>query len=128
MKVKRSRHIVISENEKIKAKNTKSATREEVRGTEHKFTLNTREMDSRIKELERKIKEYKSLQSHDTVSTDRLSEYKIQRPSLLGMDSIRRSPHWRNIGSQLGFTTEELDEIEKQKTKEKLSKMLHQWV
>ena len=131
MKVKRGRHIVILENEKlleIIVKNTKSAIREEARRTEeHKFTVNTQEMNSRIKESEHRIKEYESLQSHDMVPTDRLSEYEIRHLQFSGLQSIKRSPHWRNIGSQLGFTTEELDGIEKDKTKDKLFKMLNQW-
>ena len=82
MKVKRHCHIVISDNDKMLktiVKSTKSAAREEASRTEeHKFTVNTQEMDSKIKQLEQRIKEYESLQSRVTVPTDRLSDYKIQ--------------------------------------------------
>ena len=54
-KVKRNHHIVVSENEKMLEmifESTKSAVSEEARRTkEHKFIVNTQEMDSKIKEL-----------------------------------------------------------------------------
>ena len=133
MKVKRDCHVVVLENERmleVIIKSNKSAEREEARGIEeHKLTVDTQEIDSRIKQLEQKIKEYESPQTHGTVPADRLSDYEIRR--LHGPQSIRWSPHWRNIGSHLGFTTEELDEIDSgkdKKKKDKLFKMLHQWV
>ena len=85
-----------------------------------------------MKELEHAVKEYKSFQTQGSmVPTDRLSGYEIGRLQQLqwhGLQSIKRSPHWRSIGSDLGFTTEELDEIERDKTKDKLFKVLQQWV
>ena len=58
-------------------KNTKSATREKARRVEeHKFTVNTQEIDSRIKQLEQRIKEYESPKTQCMVPADRLSDYK----------------------------------------------------
>ena len=59
-------------------KNTKSATREKARRVEeHKFTVNTQEIDSRIKQLEQRIKEYESPKTQCMVPADRLSDIKI---------------------------------------------------
>ena len=53
---------------------------------------------------------------------DRLSDYEV-RNLLPCLKSINQSPHWRSIESHLGFTTEELDEIERdKKMKDKLFK------
>ena len=134
MKVKRSRHTLVLENERILeriVRNTKSAAREEARGTEeHKFTVNTQDIDSRIKKLEQRIKEYESpqTQTRGMVPADRLSGYE-ERHVQFELQSIKWSPYWRSIGSHLGFTTKELDGIEKdKKEKDKLFKMLHQWI
>ena len=81
MKVKRDRHVVVLENERMLeaiVKSNKSAEREEARGIEeHKLTVDTQEIDSRMKQLEQKIKEYESPQTHGTVPADRLSDYEI---------------------------------------------------
>ena len=103
--------------------------KDEMRTKEREVTQTIQEKDSRIKELEiQYCKESFLNQSHNVGPLDILNTGKIG----LVLTSLQRSGHkklidWRNLGSQLGFTTEELNEIDKDRSKDKLFKMLNDW-
>ena len=139
MKVKRGRNTVVLKTEKMLATvaqqnqaETWEKVKDEMRIKEREVTQTIQEKDLRIKELEIESKQYckESFlnQSHNVGPLDILNTGKIG----LVLTSLQRSGHkklidWRNLGSQLGFTTKELNEIDKDRSKDKLFKMLNDW-
>ena len=136
MKVKRGRNTLALKTEKMLtmvAQQSQAETwekaEEEMRIKERELVKTIQENTLRIKELELESKQYKeSLISLNVVPLDALKEYHIGWLCANGLRDHKKSPYWRNLGSQLGFTTKELDEIDKHPDKDKLYKMLYQWV
>ena len=140
MNVKRGRNTVVFKTEKMLetvAQQNQTATWEkaqkEIRIKEREFALTIQEKDLRMKELELESKKHKESflnQSHNVGPLDILREGTVG----LLLKPLQRSGHkklldryWRNLGSQLGFTTKELDEIDKDRSKDKLFAMLNEW-
>ena len=136
MKVKRGRNTVMLKTEKLLAvvarKNQAEVwekTREEIKTKEREFTLTLQEMKLRIKELEVESTQHKkSSQSPNMVPSDILKTRHVTRlHETMARSSKKISSDWRKLGSQLGFTTEELDKIGC-RSLDGLSLMLQEWV
>ena len=142
MKVKRGRTTAVLKTEKLLAgvATTWKKAKEEMRKTEQELTQTIHEKKLRIKELELESKQEnvssqplekdkESDQPFDVVPWDVLKQGHI----VWVCDSLRRrgdtrATYWIKLGYQLGFTRAELDEIYKNKTQEKLFRMLKQWI
>jgi hypothetical protein len=117
MKVKRGRNTVMLKTEKmlaIVAQQSNTAAwekaKEMLKAKEREITLNIQEKDLRIKELELELKQKQPV---DVIPSDILKEIDM---GILSR-SIENSKHdwslrWRDLGLQLGFTTDELDSNE----------------
>ena len=137
MKVKRGRNIVLLKTEKMLAvvaqKSQAEAlekANEEIRTKEREFTLTLQEMKLRLKELELESKQHKDLsQSPSVVPSDILKtdHVKALYESMARLLRSKKTIDWRNLGSQLGFTTEELEKISRKPLNE-LSVVLQEWV
>lgn len=129
MRVKRSRVTMVLKSEKIVAGVTAAwkKEKEEMRKTEQELTQIIHEKKLRIKELELETKQ------HDEIFFVRPLDLIRDRHVTFLKDALVRGSHnkppfWRNLGLQLGFTTEELEKIEQHKSKDKLYVLLFQWV
>ena len=136
MKVKRGRNTVVLKTEKMLAvvaqKSQAEAwerAKEERNIKEREFTLTLQEMKLRIKELEVESKQHKELsQSSSVVPSDMLKTcHTTTLHDNMVLTNKKISLQWKNLGLQLGFTTEELDRISSKKL-DGLSEVLQQWV
>ena len=128
MKVKRGRIIAKLKTEKMLAASLDKA-KEEMRAKERDLASIIQEKDLKIEELELDAKEHKgSTQSPNVVPSDILKKMHIERLRYFGFRDDKKSPFWRKLGSQLGFSTYELDEIERKSSKDKLFPLLYQYI
>ena len=129
MKVKRGRVITVLKTEKILVGVTATwkKAKEEMRRAEQELTQIIHEKKLRLKELELESKQHNELFFVHPLDLLRDSHVILLRNALVRL-SHNKPPIWRNLGLQLGFTTEELDKIENNKTKDKLHALLLQWV
>ena len=137
MKVKRGRNTVMLKTKKILAvvaqKSQAEAwekAKEEMETKEREFTLTLQEMKLRIKELELDSMQHKKAsQSPNMVPSDMLKTKHVTMLSETIVRSSRKiSSEWQKLGSQLGFTTEELDKIGHRRSMDGLSEMLKEWM
>ena len=127
MKVKRGRNTVVLNTENIFARvaqQLQAKANEMLKAKERELTLTIQEKDLRIKELEL---ESKQKNPHDVVPSDTLTA--IDMGTLA--TGIQRTKHnwsscWRDLGSQLGFTADELDKISNM-SGNPLFDMLYDW-
>ena len=138
MQAKRGRTTAINETRKIFAhlhgiyqqSQLKTEEKMKQREKEHKDLLQEKELQ--IRKLETESKQSKATpDSANPIPTDILNSDHIEKLH----DSIMKctdESHWRDIGSHLGFSTEELDSILKKtkdsilkKTKEKIKQHIH---
>jgi hypothetical protein len=131
MKVKRDRSTVMLKTEKMLAivaqqSNTTAweKAKEMLKSKEREVTLNIQERDLRIKELELELKQKQPV---DEIPSDILNYIDMGTLSR----SIQKSRHdwslcWRDLGLQLGFTTDELD-CNEYKSGNPLYNMLYAW-
>ena len=136
MKVKRGRNTVMLKTKKMLAvvaqKSQAEAwekAKEEMETKEKEFTLTLQEMKLQIKELElNSMQHKKSSQSPNMVPSDMLKTKHVTMLSETIARSSRKIPsEWQKLGSQLGFTTEELDKIQ-YRSMDGLSEMLKEWM
>ena len=133
MKVKRGRNTVMLKTEKMLAmvaqqSNTAAweKAKEMLKVKERELTLTIQEKDLRIKELQHELKQ-KQPQRLDAVPSDVLEEIDMGTLSRTIQNSRHNwSLHWRNLGLQLGFTTDELDRISNE-SEIPLFHMLYDW-
>ena len=128
MKVKRGRNIVMLKTKKILAvvaqKSQAEAwekAKEEMETKEREFTLTLQEMKLQIKELELNSMLYKKAKltpSFDINPPDKLiNSYTVAvevRNSIIDyiLENDQKFSKWRELGSRLGFSEENLDKIE----------------
>ena len=136
MKVKRGRNIVMLKTKKILAvvaqKSQAEAwekAKEEMETKEKEFTLTLQEMKLRIKELELDSMQHKkSSQFPNMVPSDMLkSVHATMLSETIARRSRKISSEWQKLGSQLGFTTEELDKIGRRTSMDRFSELLNEW-
>ena len=137
MKIKRGRNIVMLKTKKILAvvaqksqAEAREKAKEEMETKEREFTPTLQEMRLRIKELEfNSIQHKKSSQFPNMVPLDMLKTVHVTMLSESITRSSRKiSSEWQKLGSQLGFTTEELDKIGCRRSMNGLSEMLKEWM
>jgi chromosome segregation ATPase len=136
MRVKRGRNTVMLKTEKMLAVVAQRSqaeawekAKEELKAKEREFTLTLQEMKVRIKELELDSMQHKkSSHSLNTVPSDMLKSMHIKELSETIVRSKKILSEWRKLGSQLGFTTEELDRIDCPTSKNRLLEMLREWL
>jgi DNA repair exonuclease SbcCD ATPase subunit len=136
MRVKRGRNTTMLKMEKMLAVVAQRSqaeawekAKEELKAKEREFTLTLQEMKVRIKELELDSMQHKkSSHSLNTVPSDMLKSMHIKELSETIVRSKKILSEWRKLGSQLGFTTEELDRIDYPTSKNRLLEMLGEWL